>query len=107
MKRRIFFWLFAPKPNTVVLFDNWVPVPFSGRVNGTNPTFTLAAGVWRKIEVYLNGQFCYQSNEVGLANPHNYVWLSAEHPQVVRFVSPIPQVVTGAGPDQIFIRGTL
>jgi hypothetical protein len=104
MLRRAFLALFAPQ---TPLYDNWVAVKFSGPVNGTNRTFTLQAGEWRKIEVFLNGQLMYQFAEVPSGAPYNVTFEYNKSPQLVLFVSPIPQVVTGGTPDQIFIRGTL
>lgn len=97
-----------PAPPATGPFDNWVPVTFTGAVNGTNATFTLAAGAWRKIEVYLNGQFCYQAAQT---SPSNYSWSNANQPQAITFTSPLPQPAGASGSnlaaDAIFIRGTL
>jgi hypothetical protein len=86
-------------------FDNWVPVATTGAVNGTNATFTLASGVWRKIRVFLNGELMAQAAQV---TPSNYTWNVGSVLQTITFTSPIPQAANGSGPaDWVYVEGTL
>jgi hypothetical protein len=74
-------------------------------VNGTNATFTLASGVWRKIRVFLNGELMAQAAQV---TPSNYTWNVGSILQTITFTSPIPQAANGSGPaDWVYVEGTL
>jgi hypothetical protein len=96
----------TPPPNTP--YDNWVPVPFTGAINGSNPTFALGPGSWRKIRIYLNGVLQYQAAEQASGAPSNYTWTGPGSGGQFTFSSPIPQPANGTiQADALYVEGTL